>query len=63
VACLSSHIEALTELVTQLTIANRQGFIDPEGYSDTYEQAEVIARMLSGLKSSLLTANKPSTHS
>jgi four helix bundle protein len=49
---------SLMELVTQAAIANRQGHLTPTDYQDIYERCEQIARMLSGLKSSLLKTNK-----
>lgn len=47
---------SLMELVTQSNIARRQGFLDQPNYTETNEQAEQIARMLSGLKLSLRPA-------
>jgi four helix bundle protein len=44
---------SLMELITQSTIARRQKILSPEDYQDVYERSEQIARMLSGLKSSL----------
>jgi four helix bundle protein len=49
---------SLMELVTQSTIASRQGFLARETYDEAYRRSEQIARMLSGLRSSLLTAPK-----
>jgi four helix bundle protein len=49
---------SLMELITQTTIANRQGFLTEAGYSQAYQQSEQIARMLSGLRSSLTSPNK-----
>ncbi|MGD9636172.1 MAG: four helix bundle protein, partial [Pirellulales bacterium] len=40
---------SLMELVTQTTIAKRQGFLADADFDQTYEQSEQIARMLSGL--------------
>lgn len=45
---------SLMELVTQSTISARQGFLNAEAKNDIYDRAEQIAKMLSGLKSSLL---------
>ena len=45
---------SLMELVTETTIAQRQGFLAQPNYSATYENGEQIARMLSGLRSSLV---------
>ena len=44
---------SLMELITQLKIAHRQGFVAQPGFDETYRQSETIARMLSGLRSSL----------
>jgi four helix bundle protein len=52
---------SLMELVTQSTIANRQSFLCAEDYRDVYERCEQVARMLSGLKSSLRNHPGPST--
>jgi four helix bundle protein len=49
---------SLMELVTQSAIANRQGFLPREEYDETYKRSEQIARMLSGLRSSLLGNSK-----
>jgi four helix bundle protein len=46
---------SLMELITQSTIAHRQDFLPRSVYTDTYQRSEEIARMLSGLRSSLLT--------
>ena len=46
---------SLMELVTQTTVANRQGFLTLPNFNETYERTEQIARMLSGLRSSLIT--------
>jgi four helix bundle protein len=46
------------ELITQSTIAKRQGFLSEANYDQTYQQSERIARMLSGLRSSLEQPNK-----
>jgi four helix bundle protein len=47
---------SLMELITQLKIANRQSFLTQPDYGKAYEQSEQIARMLSGLRSSLTHA-------
>lgn len=44
---------SLMELITQLRIAYRQGFLHKNNYDDAYSKSETIARMLSGLRSSL----------
>lgn len=44
---------SLMELITQTTIAKRQGFLSQADFDQTYELSEQIARMLSGLRSSL----------
>lgn len=41
------------EVVSQATIAHRQGFLSKEVYSQVYEAAEKQGRMLSGLRKSL----------
>jgi four helix bundle protein len=46
---------SLMELITQMKIASRQGFLAQPAYSEAYEKSEQIARMLSGLRSSLTT--------
>ncbi|MEX2318118.1 MAG: four helix bundle protein [Pirellulales bacterium] len=45
---------SLMELVTETTVAQRQGFLPQANFSETYDQCERIARMLSGLRSSLV---------
>ena len=50
---------SLMELITQTTIASRQGFLPRPNHNETYERSEQIARMLSGLRFSLLTPHKP----
>jgi four helix bundle protein len=49
---------SLMELITQTTIAKRQGLIPQPNYNEVYERSEQIARMLSGLRTSLLNSNK-----
>jgi four helix bundle protein len=48
---------SLFEVVSQATIALRQGLISRETYVQIYEAAEKQGRMLSGLRRSLLSAN------
>jgi four helix bundle protein len=48
---------SLMELVTQSTIARRQGFLTDADYDETYNLAQQIARMLSGLKSAMKAKN------
>jgi four helix bundle protein len=49
---------SLMELITQALIAKRQGFLPEESYNEAYRQSEQLARMLSGLRSSLLPPDK-----
>jgi four helix bundle protein len=49
---------SLMELVTQIKIANRQGFFTKDIYDDAYMKSEAISRMLSGLRSSLSKPDK-----
>jgi four helix bundle protein len=49
---------SLMELVTQSAIAFRQSFLSRENYDEVYRQSEQIARMLSGLRSSLVANSK-----
>ncbi len=49
---------SLMELVTQTAIAKRQGLLSQTDYDQTYQRSEQIARMLSGLRSSLTQPNK-----
>lgn len=44
---------SVMELVSQLHIAQRQSFVETEAARELYRKADEIARMLSGLKSSL----------
>jgi four helix bundle protein len=44
---------SLMELLTQMKIASRQGFLAKDVYDDANTKSETIARMLSGLRSSL----------
>jgi four helix bundle protein len=41
---------SLLETVSEFNIARRQGFIITQGYEKVYDQAEQLARMLSGLR-------------
>jgi four helix bundle protein len=45
---------SLLESVSQTHIARRQQFLAQEAFDDVYQRAEQVARMLSGLKSSLV---------
>ena len=45
---------SVMEVVSQIHIAERQEFTTKEQLQDLYERAEIISRMLSGLRSSLL---------
>jgi len=47
---------SLMELVTQSAIATRQTFLRTEDHEEIYQRAEQVAKMRSGLKSSLLSA-------
>jgi four helix bundle protein len=44
---------SLYEVVTQATIAHRQGFLPEEAFTKLYSDADEISRMLSGLRESL----------
>ncbi|MEO8495166.1 MAG: four helix bundle protein [Planctomycetota bacterium] len=44
---------SLMETVSQTHIGQRQQFLDQRAFDDVYQRAEQLARMLSGLKSSL----------
>jgi four helix bundle protein len=46
---------SLFEVVSQSTIAKRQGFLSESNYLKTYQDAERLGKMLSGLRSSLLS--------
>jgi hypothetical protein len=46
------------ELVTETTVAQRQGFVSELNFSATYDKCEQIARMLSGLRASLIKPEK-----
>lgn len=50
---------SLMEIVSQAKIAEMQGFLNETDYRELYTDSEQIARMLSGLRSSL--ANRPGT--
>jgi four helix bundle protein len=45
---------SLMEVVSQAALAKRQGLMTPNDYSAVYNEAEELARMLSGLRSTLL---------
>jgi len=49
---------SLFEVVSQATIAKRQGLLSAESYLILYSAAEKEGRMLSGLRNSLLDQNK-----
>jgi len=44
---------SLYEVVTQIFIAKRRGFLSESDFSEIYNSAEEISRMLSGLRDSL----------
>ena len=46
---------SLFEVVSQSVIAKRQGFLSEANYLKTYQDAEKLGKMLSGLRSSLLS--------
>lgn len=45
------------EVVSQATIAKHQGFMEDKQFQEIYATSEELARMLSGLRSSLLAGN------
>ena len=49
---------SLMELVTQALIAKNQGLLTELNYTEIYNRSAQIARMLSGLKGSLLSSTK-----
>ena len=51
---------SLMEVTSQTQVAVRQSFIQPQTRNEMYERAEELARMLSGLRSSLLRAQSSS---
>ena len=51
---------SLMEVVSQTQVAVRQSFLEPQTRNELYERAEELARMLSGLRSSLLRARSSS---
>ncbi len=54
---------SLYEVVTQITLAKRQGFLSQADFEKIYRDAEEISRMLSGLRDSLVAndaSNSPS---
>lgn len=46
------------EVVSQATVARRQGFLSSEDYPLIYAAAEELSRMLSGLRRSILKTEK-----
>ena len=46
---------SLMEVVSQATIAHRQGFMHQQAFDELYQASERLARMLSGLRSSLVS--------
>ncbi|HWY40744.1 MAG TPA: four helix bundle protein [Chthoniobacterales bacterium] len=44
---------SIFELVSQIFIAQRQGFLSEENFQELYRDAQEIGRMLSGLRNSL----------
>jgi four helix bundle protein len=50
---LSYAAGSLYEVVTQSTVARNQGYLTEEAYSELYQEAEEVARMLTGLRKSL----------
>ncbi len=51
---------SLMEVVSQGRIAMRQSFLPTEAHDELYQHAEELARMLSGLRNSLLRPSPPS---
>ena len=51
---------SLMEIVSQMQVAFRQSFLQAQKRSELYQRAEELARMLSGLRSSLLRARSSS---
>jgi four helix bundle protein len=45
---------SLMEVISQSQIAENQTFLQPESHTELYRRAEELARMLSGLRPSLL---------
>jgi len=52
---------SVMEVVSQIHIAKRQNMLMKEPFQDIYSQADEISRMLSGLRSSLLRSQPPSS--
>jgi four helix bundle protein len=52
---------SLMEVVSQSFIAKRRGHLNEAMWQDVYKRSEQLARMLSGLRSSLLTTKDPLT--
>jgi four helix bundle protein len=46
---------SIFELVSQMFVARRQGFLSEENFQQLYHDAQEIGRMLSGLRNSLAT--------
>ncbi|MDA1049358.1 MAG: four helix bundle protein [Planctomycetota bacterium] len=51
---------SLMEVVSQTQIAVRRSFLPTEAHDELYRHAEELARMLSGLRNSLLRPSSPS---
>jgi four helix bundle protein len=49
---------SLMEVISQLTIAKRQKFVNEEKYVEVYRASEELAKMLSGLRTTLLRKRK-----
>lgn len=52
---------SLMEVVSQLTIAYRQQFLAQQTFETIYRESEELARMLSGLRGTLVNKNKRPT--
>ena len=52
---------SVMEVVSQIHIAKRQTILAEESFQDLYSQANEISRMLSGLRSSLLRSQPPTS--
>ena len=50
---------SLMEVVSQGDIAKRQGFLQANDFDELYQKSERVARMLSGLRSSILERQSP----
>ncbi len=51
---------SLLESVSELKVSQRQGFVSSQGYEKAYDQAEHLARMLSGLRQKMTEHSKNS---